>query len=144
MAKLKKMTTIDYLLYQKIGTGRLSQKVEDGSLAGRDILVDFWLKIFRWLLPSALFSLIFIYQVKKELVLFVFLGYILVIIISNILLKKLYSLKEKILFNQEFLNKHLIRGFMELVIFRTNKKFETEIKEKAVKDRYLLILRFIG
>ena len=125
---LKKMTTIDYLSYQKIGTGRLSQKVEDGSLAGRDILVDFWLKIFRWLLPTALFSLIFIYQVKKELVLFVFLGYILVIIISNILLKKLYSLKEKILFNQEFLNKHLIRGFMELVVFRTNKKFDTEIK----------------
>ena len=125
---LKKMKTIDYLEYQKIGTGRLTQKVEDGSTASRDILVDFWLKILRWLFPTALFSLIFIFRVKKEFVLFVILGYVIVILISNIILKKLYKLKENILINQEFLNKHLVRGFMELVIFRTNKKFDTEIK----------------
>ena len=128
LQSLKKMKTIDYLEYQKIGTGRLAQKVEDGSTAARDIMVDFWLKLFRWLLPTALFSLFFIYRVKKEFVLFVFLGYVIVIIISNIILKKLYKLKEKILLNQEFLNKHLIRGFMELVVFRTNKKYDTEIQ----------------
>ena len=128
LQSLKKMTTIDYLEYQKIGTGKLSQKVEDGATASRDILMNFWFKLFRWLLPTALFSLIFIYRVKKEYVLFVFIGYILVIVISNILLKRLYKLKEKILLNQEFLNKHLIRGFMELVIFRTNKMYDTEIK----------------
>ena len=125
---LKKMKTIDYLEYQKIGTGRLSQRVEDGATASRDILVNFWLKLFRYLLPTALFSLLFIYRVKKEYVLFVFLGYIIVVIISNIILKKLYKLKESILLNQEFLNKHLIRGFMELVVFRTNKKYDTEIE----------------
>ena len=128
LQSLKKMKTIDYLEYQKIGTGKLSQKVEDGSTASRDIMVDFWLKILRWLLPTAFFSLLFIYRVKKEYVLFVFLGYILVVVISNLLLKRLYRLKEKILLNQEFLNKHLIRGFMELVVFRTNKKYDTEIK----------------
>lgn len=127
LQSLKKMSTIDYLEYQKIGTGKLAQKVEDGATASRDIMVDFWLKLFRWLIPTALFSLFFIYRVKKEYVLFVFLGYILVVIISNIILKKLYKLKENILLNQEFLNKHLIRGFMELVVFRTNKKFNTEI-----------------
>jgi len=125
---LKKMKTIDYIEYQKIGTGRLAQRVEDGASASRDILMDFWLKLFRNILPTALFSLIFIYRVNKEYVLFVFLGYIIVIIVSNIILKKLYNLKEKILLDQEFLNKHLIRGFMELVVFRTNKKFDTEIK----------------
>ena len=124
---LKKMTSIDYLEYLSIGTGKLTQKVEDGATASRDIMVDFWLKVIRWLVPTALFSLIFIYRVKKEYVLFVLGGYILVIVISNILLKKLYKLKEKILLNQEFLNKHLVRGFMELVVFRTNKKFNTEI-----------------
>ena len=128
LQSLKKMKTIDYLEYQKIGTGKLAQKVEDGATASRDIMVDFWLKLFRWLIPTAFFSLLFIYRVKKEYVLFVFLGYILVIIISNIILKRLYKLKEKILLNQEFLNKHLIRGFMELVVFRTNKKYDTEIK----------------
>lgn len=128
LQSLKKMKSIDYLEYQKIGTGRLSQKSEDGAMASRDIIMDFWLKIFRWLLPTAIFSLIFIFRVKKEFVLFVFLGYIIVVVISNIILKRLYKLKENILFNQEFLNKHLVRGFMELVVFRTNKKFDYEIK----------------
>jgi len=127
LQSLKKMTSIDYLEYQKIGTGKLAQKVEDGATASRDIMVDFWLKLLRWLLPTAFFSLFFIYRVKKEYVLFVLLGYVLVIIISNLILKRLYKLKEKILLNQEFLNKHLIRGFMELVVFRTNKKYNTEI-----------------
>ena len=124
---LKKMKSIDYLEYQKIGTGRLSQKVEDGATASRDVMMDFWLKIVRYLLPTALFSLFFIYRVKKEYVLFVFLGYVVVVIVSNIILKRLYKLKEGILLNQELLNKHLIRGFMELVVFRTNKKYDTEI-----------------
>jgi len=128
LQSLKKMQSIDYLEYQKIGTGKITQKVEDGATASRDILIDFWLKLFRYLLPTAIFSLIFIFRVKKELVLFVFAGYVIVVIISNVILKKLYKLKESILFNQEFLNKHLVRGFMELVVFRTNKKFDTEIE----------------
>ena len=133
---LKKMKTIDYLEYQKIGTGILTQKVEDGSSASRDILVDFWFKIFRWLLPTAIFSLIFIYNVNKKFVLFVLIGYVIVIIVSNIILKRLYKLKENILTNQEYLNKHLVRGFMELVVFRTNKKYDTEIKvtKNAIKN----------
>ncbi len=125
---LRKMKTIDYQEYQKLGTGKLIQKVEDGAAASRNIMIDFWLKIMRYLLPTMLFSLLFIYNVRKDLVLFVLLGYIVVILVSNIILNKLYDLKENILVNQEFLNKHIVRGFMELVIFRTNKKFDTEIK----------------
>ena len=128
LQSLKKIKTIDYLEYQKIGTGKLSQKVEDGASASKDIIINFYLKTFRYLLPTSIFSLIFIYNVKKELVLFVILGYIIVIIVSNLILNKLYKLKENILYNQEFLNKHLIRGFMELAVFRTNKKFDTEIE----------------
>ena len=44
---LKKMKTVDYLEYQKIGTGVLTKKVEDGSTASRAILVNFWFKILR-------------------------------------------------------------------------------------------------
>ena len=128
LQSLRKMKTIDYLEYQQIGTGKLAQKVEDGATASRDVLMDFWLKLVRYLIPTALFSLIFIYNVKKEYVLFVFGGYVIVVIISNLILKKLYNLKEDILTNQELLNKHLIRGFMELVVFRTNKKYDAEIK----------------
>ena len=133
---LKKIKKIDYLEYQKFGTGRLIQKIEDGALASRDVVVNFWLNIFRILGPNALFSLLFIYNVRRELVLFVLLGYVIVLIVSNVLLKKLYSLKEKILDNQEILNKHLVRGFMELVVFRTNKKFDKEIEvtEKGIRN----------
>ena len=127
LQSLKKMKSIDYLEYQKLGTGRLMQRIEDGATASRDIMIDYWLKIIRYLIPTALFSLIFIYRVKKEYVLFVLVGYVIVIVLSNILLKRLYKLKESILVNQELLNKHLVRGFMELVVFRTNKKYESEI-----------------
>ena len=128
LQSLKKMKTIDYLEYQKIGTGKLTQKVEDGATASRDIIINFWLKLFRYLIPTTIFSLIFIFRVKKEYVLFVLCGYIVVIIISSLIIKKLYKIKKNILLNQELLNKHLVRGFMELVVFRTNKKFDTEIK----------------
>ena len=133
---LKKIKKIDYLEYQKFGTGILIQKIEDGALASRDVVVNFWLNIFRILGPNALFSLLFIYNVRRGLVLFVLLGYVIVLIVSNVLLKKLYSLKEKILDNQEILNKHLVRGFMELVVFRTNKKFDKEIEvtEKGIRN----------
>lgn len=133
---LNKMKTIDYLEYQKVGTGRLMQIVEDGATASRDALLNFWLKLIRYLIPTAFFSLVFIFKVKRELAILVIFGYVIVILISNTLLKKLYKLKEKILFNQEILNKHLVRGFMELVVFRTNKKYETEIKitEKGIKN----------
>ena len=123
---LKKLKTMDYLEYQKIGTGRLTQKVEDGATACRDVCVDFWFKLFRQLLPTALFSLWFISRVKVEYVFFVFVGYLFVFLISNLLLKRLYSLKEKILVNQEFFQRHLVRGFMEFVVFRTNKKYDSE------------------
>lgn len=125
---LKKMKTIDYLEYQKIGTGRLTQKVEDGSNACMEVVFNFWLRLIRELIPNALFSLIFLFLIKKELIIFIIIGYIFVIIVSNVILKRLYVLKEKILINQEVLSNHLVRGFMELVVFRTNKKYDMEIE----------------
>lgn len=102
LQSLKKMKTINYLEYLKIGTGRLVQKVEDGSTAAKEVIFQFWLRIIRELIPIALFSLLFIFFVKKELIIFTLIGYVIVIIVSNIVLKKLYNLKEKILVNKNF------------------------------------------
>lgn len=124
---MKKLKTIDYQEYVKIGTGRLSQQVEEGATSARDALYYFWLKLFRELLPGALISLIFIGKIEIKVLYAVLVGYIFVIVITNIVLKVLYELKEKIIINQELLNKRLIRGFMELVIFRTNKKYDVEL-----------------
>lgn len=136
LQSLRKMQTIDYLEYQNLGTGNLIQKIEEGATSSTSVILDFYLNVFRTLLPTAIFSLIFIYQVKKELTLFILIGYLFVIIISNFILKKLYKLKEKILVNSEFLNRHLVNGLMELVVFRTNKKYdlEIEITEHGIKN----------
>ncbi|MBR3117203.1 MAG: ABC transporter ATP-binding protein [Bacilli bacterium] len=133
---LKKMKTIDYLEYQKLGTGLITERVNEGSEAASNNLINFHFKLVRYLLPTALFSLLYIAIIDLKLLLFVALGYVLVMIVTKILLKKLYSVKEKVLTNQEMLNKHLLRGFMELVIFRTNKKYDSEIKitEKGIKN----------
>lgn len=133
---MKKLKTIDYQEYTKIGTGRLSQQVEEGATAARDALYYFWLKLLRELLPGALISLIFIGKIEIKVLLAVLIGYIFVIVLTNIVLKVLYNLKEKIIINQELLNKHLIRGFMELVVFRTNKKYDVELLkiDEEIKD----------
>ena len=58
-----------------------------------------------------------------------FVGYMLIFIITNILLKFLYKIKEKILNSEELLNHYLVRGFMEMLIFRMSKQFPNEIKK---------------
>ena len=133
---LKKMKTIEYLEYQKLGTGVISERVNEGSVSAANSLMNFWFKLFRYLIPTALFSLIYIAKIDLKLLLFVLIGYLVVMIITKVLLKKLYSIKEKVLVSSELLNKHLIRGFMELVIFRTNKKYDSEIKitEKGINN----------
>lgn len=129
LQSLKKMKEIDYQEYQKIGTGRLTQKVEDGATAAREVVFEFWLRLLREIIPTALFSLFFICNIEKNLLIFILVGYVVVLIVTNIILNKLYDLKEKILVNQEDLSNKLVRGFMEFVVFRTNKKYDTEIKK---------------
>jgi ATP-binding cassette subfamily B protein len=124
---LKKMSTIDYGCYQSLGTGNLVQKIESGANAGKSILFDFYFRLFRELLPSISFSLIFIANINKGIMLYIAIGYLLIFVVTNILLKYLYKIKTHILNNEEILNKYLIRGFMELVVFRTNKRFHHEI-----------------
>lgn len=62
--------------------------------------------------------------------------YAVIFIITNILLKFLYQIKEKILNSEELFNHYLVRGFMEMLVFRMNKQFPNEIKKthKAKED----------
>lgn len=124
---LRKMSTLDYKYYQSLGTGNLVQKIENGASAGKSIIFDFYFRLFRELLPSIFFSLIFISSIDKNIMIYIAIGYVFVFGITNILLKYLYKVKERILNNEEIFNKYLIRGFMELVVFRTNRRFEYEI-----------------
>ena len=140
---LYKTSRIDYLAYQSMGTGKLIQRVENGAMAGKNILCQFWFRIARELLPSALFSLFFIYRLNHVIACTVACGYLLVFLITNLLLKLLYRMKERVLDNEELLNHFLTRGFMEMVVFRLNRKFGAEIK-KAEKARDQIVRSKIG
>ena len=136
LLSLRKISTIDYAEYQKTGTGKIVQRIENGSSAGRNVVFNFWLRLIRDLLPTIVFSVYFIWKIDKKVTYVLFAGYMLIFIITNILLKFLYKIKEKILNSEELLNHYLVRGFMEMLVFRMSRQFPNEIKKtrKAKED----------
>lgn len=87
LLSLRKISTIDYTEYQKIGTGKLVQRIENGSAAGRNVLFNFWLCLIRDLLPTIGFSIYFIWEIDEKVTYVLFVGYTVIFIITNILLK---------------------------------------------------------
>ena len=136
LAALKKLSVIDYLSYTKLGMGNLIQRIETGSAAGRDILFEFYLRLAGELFPAMIFSIVFVFTINQVVMVSILLGYVVVFIISNLLLKALYKIKERILVNEEKFNHFLVRGFMEMVVFRINRRFAREINkaESATKE----------
>ena len=130
LLSLRKISTIDYAEYQKTGTGKLVQRIENGLSAGRNV-------VFRDLIPTIVFSVYFIWKIDKKVTYVLFAGYILIFIITNILLKFLYKIKEKILNSEELFNHYLVRGFMEMLVFRMSKQFPNEIKKTNRRFRHL-------
>ena len=126
---LKKMSVINYTHYQKIGIGALIQQIENGANAGKYLLLGFYVRLIRELIPSMIISVVFIAFIDISLIKFILIGYVITLIVTNIVLKKLYKIKSGILINEEFMNHYLVRGLMELVVFRTNKRYATEIKK---------------
>ncbi len=135
-AALRKVAVIDYLSYVKLGTGALIQRIENGASAGGNMLFGFYLRLACELLPSMLFSILFVFLISRTVTMAILLGYIAVFIITNLLLKALYKVKESILVNEEKFNHFLVRGFMEMVVFRVNRRFGHEQKkvEKAAGE----------
>lgn len=135
---LRKIGKMDYAEYQKLGTGRLVQQIENGADAGKGVLYDFWFCVVRSLFPTILFSLYFIWKIDQNITFFLMAGYVVVFIVTNLLLKGLYQIKEKILTNEEELNHFLVRGFMEMLVFRMKHQFPDEIR-KASQARRVIV-----
>ena len=135
---LQKIGRMDYSEYQKLGTGKLIQQIENGANAGKGVLYDFWFCVFRDLLPTILFSLYFIWNIDRTITYFLMAGYIVVFIVTNLLLRGLYQIKEKILTNEEELNHFLVRGFMEMPVFRMKRQFPNEIKKASCAKRIIV------
>ncbi len=126
---LEKISRISYQEYQKLGTGKLVQRIENGAEAGKGVVFDFWFAVIRNLFPTVLFSILFIWKIDKRITIVLLLGYIIIFFVTNILLKFLYRMKERILNNEEELNRFLVRGFMEMVVFRMEHQFPNELRK---------------
>jgi len=126
---LGKIGTIDFQQYQQMGTGSLIQRIENGAQAGRDVVFHFWLRVIRQLIPTILFSLFFIWQMNHPITYALLAGYVVVFVVTNLLLRKLYQIKERILNNEERFNHFLVRGFMEMVVFRLARQFPNELRK---------------
>ncbi|NWL89238.1 ABC transporter ATP-binding protein [Paenibacillus sp. 79R4] len=125
---LEKVSRMDYGAYQNAGTGRMIKVIENGASAGKSIIYSFYLEIFSNLLPTMLFSLLFIGLYNTQIMLVIAVGYIVIFLLTNLLLRMLYRIKASLLDSQEKLAKYSVRGFMELVVFRLNKRYDKEIK----------------
>ncbi len=125
---LEKLSRIDYLEYQRLGSGTLIQRVESGAQAGRNMLFSFGFCLVRELLPTMVFCMVFIGQMSRRVLLAVAVGYVLVFAVSQLLLRALYRIKERVLTAEEHLSHYLVRGFMELTTFRVNRRFGEELR----------------
>ncbi|MDH6370844.1 ATP-binding cassette subfamily B protein [Paenibacillus sp. PastF-3] len=135
---LSKISKIDYQAYQDIGTGQMIKVIENGAAAGNSMIFSFFLKTLHELLPTLLFSLIFISFYDLRIMVVIAAGYVVVFLITNLLLKFLYAMKATILQEQEKMSRFSIRGFMELVVFRTNKRYEKEIDKLSHTARTII------
>jgi len=135
---LKKISKINYLSYQKEGIGKLTQRIESGARAGKNLLYDFWFCVIRNLLPTIAFSMYFIWKMSKPITFAILGGYIIIFIITNVLLKVLYQIKERILTNEEQMNHYLVRGFMEMIVFRMEKQFPNEIRKASLAKKEIV------
>jgi len=135
---LSKISRIDYQAYQNIGTGQMIKVIENGAAAGTSIIFSFFLRTLHELLPTIIFSLFFISFYDIRIMLVIAGGYVFIFLVTNLLLKYLYNMKSTILKDQEKMSRYSIRGFMELVIFRTNKRYETEINKLSDTARQII------
>ncbi|MBQ4638584.1 MAG: ABC transporter ATP-binding protein [Clostridia bacterium] len=133
---MEKLSRMDFVAWQSLGSGDLIQKIENGAQAGRYVLFNFFFVVIRSTVPAIAFSLFYIASIDKTVVLYIAFGYVLVAAVSYVLLKFLYRIKERILSGEEKLNRLLVRSFMELSVFRINRRFGREIAqaERAADD----------
>lgn len=135
---MKKVSRIDYLAYQDLGTGQLVQLIENGATATKNILNNFFLDLLRGTLPHVIIAFIFIRYYDQTLFLIILGTYALWFFLSYRLMNSLRRAVDRMLANQEDFSKYSTRGFMELVVFRVNRRFQNEFERvKRISDDYV-------
>ena len=135
---MKKVARLDYLAYQNLGTGQLVQLIENGASATKNILNNFYLYLIRGMLPTVLISFAFITYYDPTLLIIILSLYAVLFFTSYFLMNYLRRAVDRMLANQENFSKFSTRGFMELVVFRINGRFQKELERvRALSDEYV-------
>jgi ATP-binding cassette, subfamily B, bacterial len=143
---LDKISRIDFLAYQDLGTGNLVQVIENGAEAVRKILIGFYMNNLVGV-AQVIVGLYFIHYYDQTLFVIILAGYGIFYLVAGKLMRFLRDALEKMLENQEDFSKFSVRAFMELVVFRVNGRFKAEyerlqgISDEIVRARakvYLL------
>lgn len=138
LSAMKKVSRIDYLAYQNLGIGQLVQIIENGANATRNILNNFYLNLIRGMLPTVIISFAFISYYDPTLLTIILGAYAVLFFSSYHLMNALRRAVDQMLANQEDFSKFSTRGFMELVVFRINGRFQKEIERvKGLSDEYV-------
>ncbi len=138
LSAMKKVTRIDYLAYQNLGTGQLVQIIENGANATKSILNNFYLKLISGMLPTVLISFAFISYYDSTLLVIILAAYAVLFFASYYLMNYLRHAVDRMLTNQENFSKFSTRGFMELVVFRVNSRFQKEFERvRSLSDEYI-------
>lgn len=135
---IKKIQRIDYNEYTHFGTGQLIQVVENGAEAGVNIVFKFFIELFYGLLPSLIFSLIVLGTYDARVMLLIAIGYVMVFLVTNTLLKYLHKYQERALVDSEWLSSRFVRAIMEMGVFRLNRRFPYEIKDLENKSKQIV------
>ncbi len=138
LSAMKKIARIDYLAYQNLGTGQLVQIIENGANAIKSILNKFYLSLIRGMLPTVIVSFAFISYYDPNLLVIILAAYAVLFFASYYLMSYLRGAVDRMLTNQEDFSKFSTRGFMELVVFRVNNRFQKEFERvKSLSDEYI-------
>ena len=138
LSALKKVARLDYLAYQSLGTGQLVQIIENGANATKSILNNFYLNLIRGMLPTVIISFAFISYYDPTLLVIILGMYAVLFFASYYLMSYLRRAVDRMLANQEDFSRFSTRGFMELVVFRINGRFQKELaRVKNLSDEYV-------
>jgi ATP-binding cassette subfamily B protein len=125
---MKKVSGIDFLSYQDLGTGQLVQVIENGATATKNIFGGFYLNTLRAFIPQFVIALAFVRYYDRTLFAIVLGAYAFLFLLSNRLMVALRREVDRMLAKQESFAKFSVRGFMELVVFRVNSRFGKELE----------------
>jgi ATP-binding cassette, subfamily B, bacterial len=123
---MRKLARIHYPAYSELDSGTTVQIVENGATAGSSMLHDFWRFVFVTLLTLPV-KLYLIYRYDIVILLTVLIGYAGLFGVAQFLMRASSAAMERVVSKKEELTSRFVRGFLEMVSLRVQRRFGAEI-----------------